>query len=256
MKLYTKGGDKGRTSLIGGERVRKTDVRVEAYGTADELQANIAYLADRMAHEEVLLPYVEDCRKICSLLMTTCSLLAVGCKCEYKIPAEGETKYMLSDVAKGKVSLDDFIAQLTDEEMMALLIGKPNTGVANTDGMGGLEKYGIPAPMTVDGPAGVRIKPSTGVFTTAFPVETMLACSWNLELVERIGVAAALETKENNLSMWLAPALNIHRSPLCGRNFEYFSEDPYVSGKMAAAVIRGTQSQNIVATAKHFACNN
>ena len=86
MKLYTKGGDKGRTSLIGGERVRKTDVRVEAYGTADELQANIAYLADRMAHEEVLLPYVEDCRTICSLLMTTCSLLAVGSHCEHQIP--------------------------------------------------------------------------------------------------------------------------------------------------------------------------
>ena len=76
MKLYTKGGDKGRTSLIGGERVRKTDVRVEAYGTVDELQAHIAYLADNMTHEEVLIPYVEDCRKICSLLMTTCSLLA------------------------------------------------------------------------------------------------------------------------------------------------------------------------------------
>lgn len=85
MKLYTKGGDKGRTSLIGGERVRKTDVRVEAYGTADELQANIAYLADKMVHEECLLPYVEDCRKICSLLMTTCSLLAVGCGCKDKI---------------------------------------------------------------------------------------------------------------------------------------------------------------------------
>ena len=65
MKLYTKGGDKGRTSLIGGERVRKTDVRVEAYGTADELQANIAYLADRMLHEEALSEYVEDCRWIC-----------------------------------------------------------------------------------------------------------------------------------------------------------------------------------------------
>lgn len=85
MKLYTKGGDKGRTSLIGGERVCKTDVRVEAYGTADELQANIAYLADKMAHEEVLLPYVDDCRKVCSLLMTTCSLLAVGCGGEGKI---------------------------------------------------------------------------------------------------------------------------------------------------------------------------
>ena len=86
MKLYTKGGDKGRTSLIGGERVRKTDVRVEAYGTADELQANIAYLADKMSHEEVLLPYVEDCRWICSNLMTVCSLLAVGSNCEYEIP--------------------------------------------------------------------------------------------------------------------------------------------------------------------------
>ena len=90
MKLYTKGGDKGRTSLIGGERVRKTDVRVEAYGTADELQANIAYLADKMSHEEVLLPYVEDCRKICSLLMTTCSLLALGDGCKGKIQSHSE----------------------------------------------------------------------------------------------------------------------------------------------------------------------
>ena len=86
MKLYTKGGDKGRTSLIGGERVRKTDVRVEAYGTADELQANIAYLADKMAHEEALTAYVEDCRKICSLLMTTCSLLALGSGCKENMP--------------------------------------------------------------------------------------------------------------------------------------------------------------------------
>ena len=91
MKLYTKGGDKGRTSLIGGERVCKTDVRVEAYGTADELQANIAYLADKMSHEEVLLPYVEDCRKICSLLMTTCSLLALGEGCKGKIQPHSES---------------------------------------------------------------------------------------------------------------------------------------------------------------------
>lgn len=176
------------------------------------------------------------------------------CKCN--IPQDGAEKYMLIDVAQGRVSLDDFIAQLTDDELYRLLAGKRNTGVAITDGMGGLPRYGIPAPMTADGPAGVRIKPVTGVCTTAFPVETMLACTWNLDLVERIGVAAALETKENNMCMWLAPALNIHRSPLCGRNFEYFSEDPFVSGKMAAAVVRGTQSQRIVATPKHLACNN
>lgn len=115
MKLYTKGGDKGRTSLIGGERVRKTDVRVEAYGTADELQANIAYLADRMAHEEVLLPYVEDCRKICSLLMTTCSLLAVGCKCEYKIPQLSE-----EDIAWLEGRIDALQAELKPVECFTI----------------------------------------------------------------------------------------------------------------------------------------
>ena len=195
--------------------------------------------------------YVDVPRKELEIKPFECSYV-----CEEKIPSETDTKYMLIDVAEGRVSLDDFIAQLTNDELWRLLAGKRNVGVTITDGMGGLAKYGIPAPMTADGPAGVRIKPVTGVSTTAFPVETMLACSWNLDLVYEIGVAAALETKENNMCMWLAPALNIHRSPLCGRNFEYFSEDPFVSGKMAAAMIKGTQSQRIVATPKHLACNN
>ena len=176
--------------------------------------------------------------------------------CEYNPPVTKEDKKLLIDVANGKVSLDDFIAQLSDNELISLLKGKDNTGVANTGGMGGLSSYGIPTPMTVDGPAGVRINACTGVRTTAFPIATMLACTWNTELLEKIGAAGALETKENNLSMWLTPALNIHRSPLCGRNFEYYSEDPLVSGKMAAAMVRGIQSQQIVATPKHFACNN
>lgn len=107
MKLYTKGGDKGKTSLIGGERVLKTDVRVEAYGTADELQANIAYLADKMMREETLQPYVEDCRKICSLLMTACSLLAVGCNCEHKMP-----KITEADVAWIEGRIDALQAEL------------------------------------------------------------------------------------------------------------------------------------------------
>ena len=177
-------------------------------------------------------------------------------KCDVKIPAEEEQKKQLIDVVKGEVSLDDFISQLSDYELLGLLVGQKNTGVANTDGMGNLPEYGVPSPMTVDGPAGVRIHPKTGIRTTAFPVATMLACTWNLDILERVGVAGALETKENNLSMWLTPALNIHRSPLCGRNFEYYSEDPFVSGKMAAAMVRGIQSQRIVATPKHFACNN
>jgi beta-glucosidase len=173
-----------------------------------------------------------------------------------KIPAEGEAKKQLIDVVNGEVSLDDFISQLSDYQLLSLLVGQKNTGVANTDGMGNLPEYGIPAPMTVDGPAGVRISPAAGVKTTAFPVATMLACTWNTAILERIGIAGALETKENNLSMWLTPALNSHRSPLCGRNFEYYSEDPFVAGKMAGAMVRGILSKKIVATPKHFACNN
>ena len=111
MKLYTKGGDKGRTSLIGGERVPKTDVRVEAYGTADELQANIAYLADRMSKEESFAPYVEDCRWICSKLMTVCSLLAIGCNCKYEIP-----KISDADIAHLEGRIDALQAELKPVE--------------------------------------------------------------------------------------------------------------------------------------------
>lgn len=176
--------------------------------------------------------------------------------CEEKIPEKEEDKKLLIDVCNGKISLDDFVAQLTTQEMLELLVGKQNTGVAVVNGMGGLEKYDVPTPMATDGPCGVRILPRTGVRTTGFPIATMLACTWNTELVEKVGAAGALEAKENNLSIWLTPALNIHRSPLCGRNFEYYSEDPLLAGKMAAAAVRGIQSQKIVATPKHFACNN
>lgn len=175
--------------------------------------------------------------------------------CEQKTVSDDE-KIMLIDVVDGKASLDDFIGQLTDQQLLGLLVGQKSTGVSNTEGMGNLPEYGIPAPMTIDGPAGVRMEFKTGVTTTAFPVATMLACTWNIDLVEKVGVAGALEAKENNLSIWLTPALNIHRSPLCGRNFEYYSEDPVVSGKMAAAMVRGIQSQKIAACPKHFACNN
>ena len=176
--------------------------------------------------------------------------------CEYS-PAEApEEIKSLKDVAKGRLDLDTFMAQLTDEELIHLVAGHPNRGVATTCGIGDLPRLGIPPIMTTDGPAGIRVQKSSGVRTTAFPVASCLAASWNLELVEAIGRAGALEAKENNLPIWLTPALNIHRSPLCGRNFEYYSEDPLLSGKMASAMVKGIQSQNIVAVPKHYACNN
>ena len=156
----------------------------------------------------------------------------------------------------GKMSVDEFVEQLDDEDLIDILGGQPNRGVANTWGMGNKPEYGIPNVMTADGPAGVRINPECGVATTAWPCATLLASTWNKELLYEIGVAGGEELKENNLQIWLTPAVNIHRSPLCGRNFEYYSEDPYLAGKLAAQMVKGIQSNNVACSVKHFAANN
>ena len=171
-----------------------------------------------------------------------------------RMDQEGRT--LLIDVAEGRATMDAFLDQLSDEEMIHLLGGQPNTGVANTFGMGNLPEYGVPNVMTADGPAGLRIQPQCGVTTTAWPCATLVACTWDPEAAEAVGRAGAEEVKENNIGIWLTPAINIHRSPLCGRNFEYYSEDPLVAGKTGAATVRGIQSQHIGASVKHFAFNN
>ena len=162
----------------------------------------------------------------------------------------------LIEVAEGRMTMEEFIAQLSDEDLIELLGGQPNTSVANTFGYGNLPEYGVPAIMTADGPAGLRINSDCGIYTTAWPCATLLSSTWNQELLEEVGKAGAREVKENNIAVWLTPAVNIHRNPLCGRNFEYYSEDPYLTGKLAAAFVRGIQSEHIAAAVKHFACNN
>ncbi len=155
-----------------------------------------------------------------------------------------------------EITPEEFVAQMTNEELAELLGGHENIGVSNTCTFGGNKRLKIPNFATADGPAGLRLSPECGIPTTAWPVGTLLACTWDPELVMQVGIAGAREVKENNLAIWLTPALNIHRNPLCGRNFEYYSEDPYVSGKMAAAMVRGIQSQRIGVCVKHLACNN
>ncbi len=167
-----------------------------------------------------------------------------------------EEPAMLYDVYCKKISMDKFLSQLTDDELVSLTYGKENDGVSWTGGMGNLLKYGIVNATTTDGPAGVHIRPGACVLTTAFPCSTMAACTWNPDLLYQIGKIGATEVKENNLAIWLTPAMNIHRNPLCGRNFEYYSEDPLITGKMAAAKVRGIQSMHISACAKHFCVNN
>ena len=164
--------------------------------------------------------------------------------------------HSFSEVAEGKIAIEEFLAQLSDEDLAHLLGGQPNTGVANTFGIGNLPDYGVPNIMTADGPAGLRIQKECGVFTTAFPCATLLACTWNRDIVFRVGEAGGKEVRENNIFIWLTPAVNLHRSPLCGRNFEYYSEDPYLSGILASCMVKGMQSQHVAASVKHFALNN
>ena len=165
-------------------------------------------------------------------------------------------RILFDEVADGRHSLDEFMEQLSTDELISLTGGQPNTGVANTFGWGNLAAWAVPNAMTADGGAGLRVEEDTGVTATAWPCATMLACTWDQNLIERVGRAVSLEVKENNLCVWLAPAVNIHRSPLCGRNFEYYSEDPLLTGLCAGAMVRGVQSQGTGACVKHFCVNN
>ena len=173
-----------------------------------------------------------------------------------------EQKIHFSEVADGTYSLDEFVAQLSEEELEALTRGygvmdAPQGTSGNAGTFGGimplLEERGIPALTTSDGPAGVRIN----AYTSLLPCGTALASTWDLELVEQLYELLGKEMEYHNTHILLGPGMNIHRNPLCGRNFEYFSEDPLLSGKMAAAFVRGIQKNpGRGACPKHFAGNN
>lgn len=177
----------------------------------------------------------------------------------YCCKAEAETITLPQALEDKK--LDAFLAGMTNEQLGHLLYGHPMMNVSNTCGIGAplLDRHPdpeIPLIPTADGPAGFRASFHTDINATFFPCATVVAQTWQPKLAEKMGKAIAQEVKENNTGIWLAPALNIHRNPMCGRNFEYYSEDPLVSGIMAAACVKGVQSQKIAATIKHFCCNN
>ena len=211
-----------------------------------------------------------------------------------KLLRRDRTELRLKDVYDGTCSLREFVASMDASDLCALTcgVGMDISGMPDSvrddpdfhppfDGMigaGGMkvpgaagetadlwEKYGIPPISLADGPAGLRIaqqvKDDEGnvkkqQLCTAFPVGSLLACSWDPEVLRRFGQAVAQEMLEYGVDLWLAPGMNIHRNPLCGRNFEYFSEDPLVAGLCAAAITQGVQKQGVGVTVKHFAGNN
>ena len=172
-------------------------------------------------------------------------------------------------------NIDEVLKAMTLEEKAKLLVGGANKFFSTTAVVGSeadlvagaagtspeIPRLGIPATVLTDGPAGVRIDPtregdSKTYYATAFPIGTCLASTWNTELVRKVGEAIGNETKEYRCDVILGPGMNLHRNPLCGRNFEYYSEDPLLTGKIAAAYINGVQSQGAGVSAKHFAVNS
>ncbi len=172
-------------------------------------------------------------------------------------------------------NIDEVLKAMTLEEKAKLLVGGANNFFSTGAVVGGeaklvpgaagttaeIARLGIPATVLTDGPAGVRIDPirkgsNQTYYATAFPIGSCLASTWNTDLVAKVGEAIGKETKEYRCDVILGPGMNLHRNPLCGRNFEYYSEDPLLTGKIAAAYIHGVQSQGAGVSAKHFAVNS
>lgn len=178
------------------------------------------------------------------------------------LPLTGDVGIRFADVKAGKAELDDFVAQFDKEDLAAIVRGEGMCSPKVTPGcaaaFGGvtdkLLSYGVPLGCAADGPSGIRM--DNGAKATQVPIGTLLACSFDLELTEELFDLLGQELVRNEIDTLLGPGINIHRNPLNGRNFEYFSEDPLLTGKMAAAVVRGIARHGARGTVKHYACNN
>ena len=174
----------------------------------------------------------------------------------------GDRGIKLADVKAGKATLDEFVAQLTEEELASIVrgegMGSPKVTAGTAAAFGGVTKSllekGIPCGCCDDGPSGMRL--DSGMKAFSLPNGTLLACTFNTQLNEELYAFTAVEMIKNRVDILLGPGMNIHRHPLNGRNFEYFSEDPLLTGKMAAAQVRGLKSAGVTGSLKHFCGNN
>ena len=183
-----------------------------------------------------------------------------------KLPKEiaytGDKGIKLWDVKNGKNTMDEFIAQFSDYDLSCIIrgegMGSPRVTAGTASAFGGVSEnlngFGIPAGCCSDGPSGMRLDCGTKAFS--LPNGTMIASSFNKELTSELFTFMGLEMAANKVDCLLGPGMNIHRHPLNGRNFEYFSEDPFLTGKMAAAELKGMAGAGVTGTIKHFCANN
>lgn len=248
-----------------GSDVRAQQIALTFYQEATEIYCRHKQICAPKVDFKIIHADYEDGKAVANMKWVAKEKYDLATRIINNIPDDiamtGDMGIKLIDVKNGKSTMDQFVAQLSLEELEAITRGdytmdskygpKGNAG-AFAGILPSLQEKGIPAVITTDGPSGIRLQSSCSLL----PIGTLLACSFNTHLVEEIYSHLSGEMVDRGTDVLLAPGMNIHRDPLCGRNFEYFSEDPYLTGKMAAAVVKGVQSHGVSACPKHFACNN
>lgn len=257
--------ESGKYEFFLGKSIRENEAVFTFEQAEDEIDCQCVQASAPIENLEVMSAYEYNGKRIIKNRKARTKEYDLGKRILENLPEEipqtGDKGFKLADVKSGKITMEQFVAQLNNNELEAIsrgdyVMNSPLGAKGNAGAFGGvlqsLRAKGIKPVITTDGPSGIRLSACCSLL----PIGTLLACSFDPQLVEKVYSAVADEMFAKGSDVLLAPGMNIHRNPLCGRNFEYYSEDPYLTGKIAAAAVKGIQSHGASACPKHFACNN
>ena len=261
--------EKGGYSVLAGENVRNTvysgSFVIEKNICLEKLESAMAPVRSFERMKAVVCDMPDDIPFMVKEKVPV-RKVSMSDKRNERLPKEihmtGDKGYKLKDVKEGKVTMDDFVAQFSKDELLAIVrgegMGSPKVTAGTAAAYGGvtdsLVEKGVPACCCDDGPSGMRL--DTGALAFSLPSGFLLASTFNTELIENLYKFTSVEMVKNNVDNLLGPGMNIHRHPLNGRNFEYFSEDPLLTGLMGSAMLKGLHYAGVTGTVKHFAGNN